>query len=73
MADDLNDMEQIKPEGRHGFLPMDTNWFDRFFISAILTVAIHLFWLRFIEPMGITLWVAMAISLALGFFIMRKG
>jgi predicted small integral membrane protein len=58
---------------RHkGFLPIKTNWFDRFFISAISLVAIHLLWLRFLE-VHFSLWFAMLISLALGYVIVRYG
>jgi predicted small integral membrane protein len=73
MADYTDNDENTTQTGRKGFLPIDTNLFDRFFISAVLLVALHLFWLRFIEPAGISLWFAMAISLVLGFVIMRKG
>ena len=34
---------------RRGFLPFDTNPFDRVFVSIILTVAVHLLWMRFLE------------------------
>lgn len=42
--------------GRRGFLPIETNTFDRVFISVILLIAIHLLWMRFVEaflPLGI--------------------
>ena len=37
---------------RRGFLPINTNAFDRVFIGVVLFVAIHLFWMRFLEPAG---------------------
>ena len=61
------------PEERQGFLPIETNWFDRLFISVVLWVALSLFWLRFIEPLGLSIWIAVAISVGLGAFIIRKG
>jgi len=42
---------------RRGFLPFDTNPFDRVFVSIVLLVAIHLLWMRFLEEY-ITLTVA---------------
>jgi Predicted small integral membrane protein (DUF2160) len=33
-----------------GFLPIDTNWFDRFFIGVMGHVAFNLLWMRFFEP-----------------------
>jgi predicted small integral membrane protein len=56
-----------------GFLPIETNWFDRIFISVVIWVALSLFWMRFIEPFGLPVWIAAAISLALGIVIVRKG
>ncbi|MEM6431651.1 MAG: DUF2160 family membrane protein [Deinococcota bacterium] len=32
-----------------GFLPIDTNWFDRLFIGIIGHVLINLLWMRFLE------------------------
>ncbi len=34
---------------QRGFLPIETNAFDRVFISIVLLVAIHLLWMRFVE------------------------
>ncbi|MBC2835920.1 DUF2160 family membrane protein [Paragemmobacter straminiformis] len=64
-----DDKEAAKP----GFLPIETNWFDRLFISVVIWVALSLFWLRFIEPLGLSVWIAAAISVALGAHIIRKG
>jgi predicted small integral membrane protein len=55
-----------------GFLPIKTNTFDRFFISVVLFIAIHLLWMRFFEAY-LPLWVATLISLLLGQWIVRKG
>ena len=55
-----------------GFLPMDTNLFDRVFIAVVSLVAIHLLWMRFLE-MHVDLLGATAISVALGAWIVLKG
>lgn len=57
---------------RHGFLPMNTNLFDRVFISVVILVAIHLLWLRFVEAL-LPLWIATVISVILAVFIIRRG
>lgn len=56
-----------------GFLPIETNWFDRIFISVVIWVALSLFWFRFIEPLGLSIWICTLISLGLGIHIVRKG
>ncbi len=56
-----------------GFLPIETNWFDRVFISVVIWIALSLFWFRFIEPMGPSIWISNAISAALAFIIVKKG
>jgi predicted small integral membrane protein len=58
---------------RAGFLPITTNAFDRGFISVVVFVAIHLFWMRFLEPLGLSLYIATAISLVLGIIIIKRG
>jgi predicted small integral membrane protein len=58
---------------REGFLPIQTNAFDRGFIGVVVFVAIHLLWMRFLEPLGLSLYIATAISLALGVLIVRRG
>lgn len=68
MASDSRDNEK-----QPGFLPIETNWFDRLFISVVIWVALSLFWMRFIEPLGISVWFAVAISAVLGAYIIRKG
>lgn len=57
---------------RPGFLPIDTNTFDRCFISVVCFVAIHLLWMRFIESF-IPLVMATVISLVLAVIIVRWG
>ena len=58
---------------RAGFLPIVTNAFDRGFIGVVLFVAIHLVWMRFLEPLGLSLYIATALSLALAVIIVRRG
>lgn len=60
-------------EKQPGFLPIETNWFDRLFISVVIWVALSLFWLRFLEPLGLSIWICTAISVALAAFIIRRG
>ena len=60
-------------EEKLGFLPIETNWFDRLFISVVIWVALSLFWFRFIEPMGLSIWISNVISLGLAAFIIKKG
>lgn len=56
-----------------GFLPIETNWFDRLFISVVIWIALSLFWFRFIEPMGVSIWISNAIAVVLAIIIIRKG
>lgn len=56
-----------------GFLPIETNWFDRLFIAVVIWVALSLFWMRFLEPLGLSIWICVAISIAFAVFIVRKG
>ena len=58
---------------RAGFLPIATNAFDRGFIGAVVFVAIHLLWMRFVEPHGPSLYIATAISLVLAAIIVWRG
>lgn len=64
-------LEDNKP--RIGFLPIETNWFDRLFISVVIWVALSLFWFRFMEPAGIPIGVGNVISLMLAVTIIYKG
>ena len=60
-------------EERVGFLPIETNAFDRCFISVVIWVAISLLWFRFVELLGLSIWISNAISAALAVFIVKKG
>ncbi|GGB22654.1 DUF2160 family membrane protein [Allosediminivita pacifica] len=71
--DILEDDAPPPPAPAHGFLPIETNWFDRLFISLVIWVAICLVWLRFIEPLGADLYIAHGVSVALGLYIIWKG
>ena len=67
------DTLQTDPQKQPGFLPIETNWFDRFFISVVLWVALSLFWFRFFEPLGLSIWTANVISFVAALFIIKKG
>jgi predicted small integral membrane protein len=58
---------------RRGFLPIKTNAFDRVFIGVVLFVAIHLFWMRVLEPAGLPLYLSTILSLAAGALIVARG
>ena len=60
-------------EEKHGFLPIETNWFDRLFISVVIWVALSLFWFRILEPAGLSIWISNAIAFALAVLIVTKG
>ena len=55
-----------------GFLPIQTNGFDRVFIGVVLYIAIHLLWMRFLEPIA-PLFIATVLSIALAVLIVAKG
>jgi predicted small integral membrane protein len=61
-----------EPSRRPGFLPIQTNAFDRCFISVVILILVHLLWMRFLEPI-LPLWIATLLCLGLAFFIVRKG
>jgi predicted small integral membrane protein len=65
-------VEPTEPR-RRGFLPIETNAFDRVFIGVVLFVAIHLLWMRLLEPVGLSLYIATALSLVLGYLVVRQG
>jgi predicted small integral membrane protein len=65
-------VEPTEPR-RRGFLPIETNAFDRVFIGVVLFVAIHLLWMRLLEPVGLSLYIATALSLVLGYIVLRRG
>jgi predicted small integral membrane protein len=66
-----DDTEQPVVE-RRGFLPIETNAFDRVFIAILAFVAISLFWMRFVESV-LPLSVATVLSLILGAIIIARG
>lgn len=57
---------------RRGFLPFETNPWDRIFVSILLTVAIHLLWMRFLEEY-ISLTVATILTLIMTVIIFVRG
>ena len=69
----IEENEERTPGIRQGFLPIETNWFDRVFISVVLWVALSLFWFRFLEPLGLSIWLCTALSLIAAIYIIRKG
>lgn len=76
MADAKTDSQKlvapVQHKGRRGFLPIETNTFDRYFISVILWIGVSLLWMRFLETM-IPLWVSTVLCLILAIIIIRKG
>ena len=80
MAEPLIDLDAADEEAqaaarspRRGFLPIQTNWFDRLFIAIYIGVALELLWMRLLEPAGAPLWICHIIVLALGVVIIRRG
>jgi predicted small integral membrane protein len=67
-----NGNEKKNGNGRPGFLPIHTNTFDRVFIGTVLFVALHLFWMRFLEA-HIPLFFATILSLLIGGIIVARG
>ena len=57
---------------KRGFLPFETNLFDRLFIGAVVYFAVHLFWYRFLEE-WITIRVANVLMLVVAFIIAKWG
>jgi predicted small integral membrane protein len=70
--EELDDEAKVVETPREGFLPIHTNGFDRGFIGVILFIAIHLFWLRFVE-WALPLPVATVLSVALAIYIIARG
>ncbi len=69
----LQELDEPLPQPlRKGFLPFDTNLFDRCFVSVVCLIAIHLLWMRFIEAV-IPIGFATCISLILAYAIIRWG
>ncbi len=77
MAEEQHTAAGARPKAaqthRQGFLPITTNAFDRGFIGVVLFVAIHLLWMRLLEPLGLSLWFATVLSLLLAQWIIRRG
>ena len=67
----MDESDEQKTNGG-GFLPIHTNAFDRLFIAVVAFVALHLFWMRFVEA-HLSIYVATAISIALGWLIVSRG
>lgn len=68
----MSDEDRPPPPGRTGFIPIETNGFDRGFIAVVVFVAIHLLWMRFLEA-HLSLYFATALSVVVGFFIITRG
>jgi predicted small integral membrane protein len=64
--------DQSRRRNGAGFLPIQTNAFDRVFIGAVVFIAIHLLWMRFLEA-HLPLYVATVLSLAIAWLIVRRG
>lgn len=70
---DILEDDPAPPPERTGFLPIVTNWFDRLFIGVVFWVALSLFWFRFMEPLGLSIWISNAIALVVAILLIRKG
>ncbi len=68
----MSDHVPVRTAPRQGFLPIHTNGFDRVFISVVCFVAIHLFWMRFLEQ-DISLYVGTVLSVIVGAIIIARG
>lgn len=62
----------VPSDGRKGFLPIETNWFDRLFIGVIGHVALNLVWMRFLEE-SISLAVATILGIAWIVVVVWRG
>ncbi|MBS0002923.1 MAG: hypothetical protein KFF45_07580 [Thioalkalivibrio sp.] len=62
----------VKSAGRKGFLPIETNWFDRLFIGVISHVALNLLWMRFLEN-SLSLTVATVLGIVWIVVVVRWG
>ena len=63
-------MSRTRPRG---FLPFDTNLFDRIFVSVLSGVAWHLVFVRFIESPSLSIWYAFAAWIAALVLTVWKG
>ena len=57
---------------KKGFIPLNTNWFDRLFIGVISYIAIQLFSMRFLESF-ISINFAMGIGIVWIIYVIWKG
>ena len=57
---------------KRGFIPINTNWFDRLFIGVISYVALQLFWMRFLESL-ISINFAIGIGIAWIIYVIWNG
>jgi predicted small integral membrane protein len=68
----MSEVKKPSGNGRAGFLPIHTNAFDRGFIAVVAFVAIHLFWMRFLEA-RLSLYIATAAAIVIGWLIVTRG
>ena len=59
-------------KNKKGFLPIETNWFDRLFIGVISFIAIQLVWMRFIESF-LSINFSITLGIVLLIYIIWKG
>ena len=57
---------------KRGFIPLNTNWFDRLFIGVISYIALQLFWMRFLESI-VSLNFAIGIGILWIVYVIWKG
>ncbi len=57
---------------KRGFIPINTNWFDRLFIGVISYIAFQLFWMRFLESI-VSLNFAIGIGILWIIYVIWKG
>jgi predicted small integral membrane protein len=57
---------------KRGFIPLNTNWFDRLFIGVISYIAFQLFWMRFLESI-VSLNFAIGIGILWIIYVIWKG
>ena len=57
---------------KKGFIPLNTNWFDRLFIGVISYIALQLFWMRFLESI-VSLNFAIGIGILWIIYVIWKG
>ena len=57
---------------KRGFIPINTNWFDRLFIGVISYVALQLFWMRFLESV-LSINVGIVLGIAWIIYVIWKG